>query len=64
MKPFAWRLSSPTLDGGTLDLDGAPAASADQVVVVVVGAPAVHRLAVVGAEDVDLAASASDCSVR
>src|SRR3954451_10245628 len=44
----------PPLDGRTLDLDGGTARTADEVVVVGVGAPAVDRLAVVGAQDVDV----------
>ena len=42
----------PALDGRTLDLDGPAAAAADQVVVMGVGAAAVDRLAVLGAQRV------------
>ena len=45
----------PALDGRPLDLDGPAAAAADQVVVVGVGAAPVDRLAVLGAQHVDLA---------
>jgi hypothetical protein len=45
----------PVLNSRTLDLDGAPAGSAHQVVVVPPAAPAIERLAVVHAQDVDLA---------
>ena len=45
--------AGPPLHGGTLDLDRATAAAADEVVVVGVGAAAVDRLAGLG-EDVDL----------
>ena len=45
----------PALDRRVLDLDGAPAGAADQVVVVRAAAAPVDRLAVVGAQHVDLA---------
>ena len=45
----------PALDGRALHLDGGAAGAADQVVVVRVGAAAVDRLAVLGAQQVDLA---------
>ena len=47
--------AGPALDGRALDLDGRAALAADEVVVVRVGAAAVDRLAVLGAQHVDLA---------
>src|SRR4051812_14473815 len=47
-------LVGPALDRRTLDLDGAAAVAADQVVVMALGAAPVRRFAVSGPEYVDL----------
>ena len=61
---FARDFGGPRLDVTALHLDGGAAGPAHQMVMVVLGAAPVHRLAGVGAQRVDEPAAAICCSVR
>jgi len=52
---FGGDVGRPLLDLAVADLDGRPAAAADQVVVMMIGATAIHRLAGVVAQRVEQA---------